>query len=349
MNVTVNCVAYGFIKTRLTTSAAGESTANIDGREIKVGVNPDLLAMMEKVHSAGPRRHARRGRGRGVPVLHSRVRLRERPDADVQRRPDGDVSHAAATVPPSLDGRGHRGLSRAGAPLRRRRAVAAPRRLAPPGLHPARGLAPVRAAGFPAAGAGRGVRRRRRHAGLPAGGAGRAGQGRDSGQHRGAHDRRALHPRLRHRRAEAALAAEAGERRDAGRHRADRARLRLGPEGAAHPRPARGRRLRDRRRQDLHHQRLHRQPAGGGGAHRRRRQPGRVAGRAGDREPARLQRRPAAGEAGPACLRHRGAVLRRRARAGGEPDRREGGRWLRPADEPAALRASAARACRPPR
>jgi 3-oxoacyl-[acyl-carrier protein] reductase len=48
MNVTVNCVAYGFIKTRLTTSAAGESTANIDGREIKVGVNPDLLAMVEK-------------------------------------------------------------------------------------------------------------------------------------------------------------------------------------------------------------------------------------------------------------------------------------------------------------
>ena len=48
MNVTVNCVAYGFIKTRLTSSAAGEGTANIDGREIKVGVNPDLLAMMEK-------------------------------------------------------------------------------------------------------------------------------------------------------------------------------------------------------------------------------------------------------------------------------------------------------------
>ncbi|MGQ0700566.1 MAG: SDR family NAD(P)-dependent oxidoreductase [Panacagrimonas sp.] len=48
MNVTVNCVAYGFIKTRLTTSAAGTSTANIDGREIKVGVNPDLLAMMER-------------------------------------------------------------------------------------------------------------------------------------------------------------------------------------------------------------------------------------------------------------------------------------------------------------
>ncbi len=48
MNVTVNCIAYGFIKTRLTVSAGGESTAHIDGREIKVGVNPDLLAMMER-------------------------------------------------------------------------------------------------------------------------------------------------------------------------------------------------------------------------------------------------------------------------------------------------------------
>jgi len=48
MNVTVNCVAYGFIKTRLTVSAAGDATANIDGREIKVGVNPDLMAAMER-------------------------------------------------------------------------------------------------------------------------------------------------------------------------------------------------------------------------------------------------------------------------------------------------------------
>jgi 3-oxoacyl-[acyl-carrier protein] reductase len=48
MNVTVNCVAYGFIKTRLTSSAAGESTANIDGRDIKVGINPDLLTMLER-------------------------------------------------------------------------------------------------------------------------------------------------------------------------------------------------------------------------------------------------------------------------------------------------------------
>jgi len=48
MNVTVNCVAYGFIKTRLTVSAEADATANIDGREIKVGVNPDLMAAMER-------------------------------------------------------------------------------------------------------------------------------------------------------------------------------------------------------------------------------------------------------------------------------------------------------------
>ncbi|VVQ20758.1 SDR family NAD(P)-dependent oxidoreductase [Pseudomonas fluorescens] len=48
MNVTVNCVAYGLIKTRLTDSAVGETLAHVEGREIKVGVNPDMLAMMER-------------------------------------------------------------------------------------------------------------------------------------------------------------------------------------------------------------------------------------------------------------------------------------------------------------
>jgi 3-oxoacyl-[acyl-carrier protein] reductase len=48
MNVTVNCVAYGFIKTRLTVSAAEGATANIGGHEIKVGVNPDLMAALER-------------------------------------------------------------------------------------------------------------------------------------------------------------------------------------------------------------------------------------------------------------------------------------------------------------
>lgn len=49
LNTTVNCVAYGLIRTRLTVAADGEgSMANIDGREIKVGVNVDLLAAMER-------------------------------------------------------------------------------------------------------------------------------------------------------------------------------------------------------------------------------------------------------------------------------------------------------------
>jgi 3-oxoacyl-[acyl-carrier protein] reductase len=53
MNVTVNCVAYGFIKTRLTVSAESDATANIDGRDIKVGVNPDLMTAMERMIPLG--------------------------------------------------------------------------------------------------------------------------------------------------------------------------------------------------------------------------------------------------------------------------------------------------------
>ncbi|MDR3479765.1 MAG: SDR family oxidoreductase [Burkholderiaceae bacterium] len=49
MNVNVNCVAFGFIKTRLTeASADGDATVHIDGRDIKVGVNPELIALAER-------------------------------------------------------------------------------------------------------------------------------------------------------------------------------------------------------------------------------------------------------------------------------------------------------------
>ncbi|MEV6059973.1 SDR family oxidoreductase [Nocardia asteroides] len=47
-NVTVNAVAFGLIKTRLTEAPAGGSTIDVSGREIRVGVNPDLLAEMER-------------------------------------------------------------------------------------------------------------------------------------------------------------------------------------------------------------------------------------------------------------------------------------------------------------
>lgn len=46
LKVNVNCVAFGLINTRLTEVVAdGNATVDIEGRKIKVGVNPDLMAM----------------------------------------------------------------------------------------------------------------------------------------------------------------------------------------------------------------------------------------------------------------------------------------------------------------
>ncbi|MES2226618.1 MAG: SDR family oxidoreductase [Pseudomonadota bacterium] len=47
--VNVNAVAFGMIRTRLTeATAGGNASIDVEGRKIKVGVNPDLLAMMER-------------------------------------------------------------------------------------------------------------------------------------------------------------------------------------------------------------------------------------------------------------------------------------------------------------
>lgn len=52
--VTVNCVAFGMIRTRLTeTPAGGGSTIEIEGKKIKVGVNPELLEAMERLIPLG--------------------------------------------------------------------------------------------------------------------------------------------------------------------------------------------------------------------------------------------------------------------------------------------------------
>ena len=52
--VNVNAVAFGPIRTRLTEgSAAGDSTIKVEDREIKVGVNPDLLSQMERMIPLG--------------------------------------------------------------------------------------------------------------------------------------------------------------------------------------------------------------------------------------------------------------------------------------------------------
>jgi 3-oxoacyl-[acyl-carrier protein] reductase len=53
-NVTANTVAFGFIKTRLTeVSAAGDSTIEVSGQQIKVGVNPAVLTAMETMIPLG--------------------------------------------------------------------------------------------------------------------------------------------------------------------------------------------------------------------------------------------------------------------------------------------------------
>jgi 3-oxoacyl-[acyl-carrier protein] reductase len=45
--VNVNSVAFGLIRTRLTEAAAGSGAINVAGREIRVGVNPEVLKTME--------------------------------------------------------------------------------------------------------------------------------------------------------------------------------------------------------------------------------------------------------------------------------------------------------------
>ncbi len=52
--VNVNCVAFGFINTRLTeSSAAGDATIEVEGRKIKVGVNQEMHAAMERMIPLG--------------------------------------------------------------------------------------------------------------------------------------------------------------------------------------------------------------------------------------------------------------------------------------------------------
>ena len=47
--VNVNAVAFGLIKTRLTEAVAGgDATLDIEGKQIRVGVNPDVLQAMER-------------------------------------------------------------------------------------------------------------------------------------------------------------------------------------------------------------------------------------------------------------------------------------------------------------
>jgi len=52
--VNVNCVAYGLIKTRLTAATADEAPAiEVEGKQIQVGVNPDLMKTLERMIPLG--------------------------------------------------------------------------------------------------------------------------------------------------------------------------------------------------------------------------------------------------------------------------------------------------------
>ena len=53
LNVNVNAVAFGLISTRLTQAADSGKTIDIAGRDIKVGVNPQLLANLEAMIPLG--------------------------------------------------------------------------------------------------------------------------------------------------------------------------------------------------------------------------------------------------------------------------------------------------------
>jgi 3-oxoacyl-[acyl-carrier protein] reductase len=54
LQTTVNCVAFGFIETRLTVAGSDEgAVAHIEGREIKVGVNREIKQTMESIIPLG--------------------------------------------------------------------------------------------------------------------------------------------------------------------------------------------------------------------------------------------------------------------------------------------------------
>lgn len=63
--VNVNAVAFGLIRTRLTEASAGTGAITVGEKEIKVGVNPEVMKSLE-AGSAGSRRHPCRGRRGGL-------------------------------------------------------------------------------------------------------------------------------------------------------------------------------------------------------------------------------------------------------------------------------------------
>ena len=87
-NVTVNCVAFGFIQTRLTQTFEGEPPrVEVGNRSFKVGVDAAQAELLKQPDPARPRRHAGGSGGRGLPLLPAGIGLRQRRGPGRGRRP----------------------------------------------------------------------------------------------------------------------------------------------------------------------------------------------------------------------------------------------------------------------
>ena len=86
-NVNVNAVGFGLIETRLIQPlTGGDASIDMKGRQIPVGVQPDVLANVKKTLPSWTSRHTGRSRQRRPVSLLSSLRLRHRRSFDLRRR-----------------------------------------------------------------------------------------------------------------------------------------------------------------------------------------------------------------------------------------------------------------------
>ena len=85
--VNVNCVAFGLINTRLTQPIeAQQKTIDVAGRDIKVGVQPQMLDAMARMIPLGRGGTPEEAAGRRLSVLQSGIQLYQRPGDRRRRR-----------------------------------------------------------------------------------------------------------------------------------------------------------------------------------------------------------------------------------------------------------------------
>ncbi len=155
-NVTVNAVAFGYIKTRLT-DTDGADHIDVAGNSIKVGMSKELARDDRADDPARPRRHAEGRSGSRLPAVPARVRLHQRADRHLRRR----ILHLGPEMRRDLFDEDHDALPRV--PSRVHRAggraalcrVGARRHRAARALHEARRARGARASACPRSSAAR--------------------------------------------------------------------------------------------------------------------------------------------------------------------------------------------------